>query len=64
MDEIYLLVYPDGTLMTMVYQPKRSHVQKGAQLFEVDADITIAQISSWIGHDYPESQGIKEIKNW
>ena len=64
MDKIYLLVYPDGTLMTMVYKPKRNHVQKGTQLFEVDGDITISQISSWIGHDYPESQGITEIKDW
>lgn len=65
--KMWLIVYPDGTIMTWVaHKPNSRNHQKGAELYELDRadEVSVKMIADWIGSNYVAVNWATKIKNW
>jgi hypothetical protein len=63
MNEIYIVLYPDATIIPTTVKPRKSDHQKGTRLFEVNFEIPLYRLSEWFGNGFV-SKHFVEITKW
>ena len=49
----YIILFTDGSMSFISHKPEKDQHQKGAKFFEVDGDLTVADISEvWSGNGW------------
>ena len=63
---VYIIIYPNGSMMTTLHRPEKEHYQKGAKFFFADGDkislndINVLMAENWIPQ-YIQAYPIKQI---
>jgi hypothetical protein len=58
---LYLIVYPDGIMLTFRSRPNPDHFLPNCKFYQVDEDTTLAEVSDWIGYGYPDVDWLKAL---